>query len=123
VSQWCRILDWWQVHGKLNTHTGAAHGVAQLKRKFFPEVREITLELNVRDHKMTHLAKKQAPNCKCLHLKSNCPTSQSSIFVLFFKIFLTIASNPDLWNWFRPMQLLTSFDVGAKFDSLLRDNT
>jgi len=45
-----------QVHGKLNTHTGAAHGVAQLKRKFFPE-------------------------------------------------------------------LLTSFDVGAKFDSLLREFT
>jgi len=27
-----------QVHGKLNTHTGAAHGTAQLKRKFFPEL-------------------------------------------------------------------------------------
>jgi hypothetical protein len=29
-----------QVHGKLNTHTGDAHGIAQLKRKFFPEVCE-----------------------------------------------------------------------------------
>jgi hypothetical protein len=27
-----------QVHGKLNTHTGKAHGVAQLKRKFYPEL-------------------------------------------------------------------------------------
>jgi hypothetical protein len=26
------------VHGKLNTHTGKAHGVAQLKRKFYPEL-------------------------------------------------------------------------------------
>jgi hypothetical protein len=43
----CRLmLGGWQVHGKLNTHTGAAHGIAQLKRKFFPEVRESTVTRN-----------------------------------------------------------------------------
>ncbi|BBM98873.1 hypothetical protein MPTK1_1g16860 [Marchantia polymorpha subsp. ruderalis] len=27
-----------QIHGKLNTHTGAASGITQVKKKFFPEL-------------------------------------------------------------------------------------
>ncbi len=38
ISQLALIPMIMQVHGKLNTHTGEAHGVAQLKRKFYPEV-------------------------------------------------------------------------------------
>ncbi len=38
ISQLALIPMMMQVHGKLNTHTGEAHGVAQLKRKFYPEV-------------------------------------------------------------------------------------
>lgn len=42
VDLWL-VFDLVQVHGKLNTHTGAAHGIAHLKRKFFPEVRDSPL--------------------------------------------------------------------------------
>lgn len=50
ISQLALIPMMMQVHGKLNTHTGEAHGVAQLKRKFYPEVQPLGMYVVVRPH-------------------------------------------------------------------------
>ena len=88
-----------QVHGKLNTHTGDAHGIAQLKRKFFPEVCESSVGFMLE----TTFCVRQlqaAGRIDCL-----------------------LASDLSLCIWLSLLQLLTSLDVGAKFDSQLKEFT